>query len=320
MTGDILKHKRKLSDYDEESSLLAINSNANKKKQLITRCITPPIPHEQAEATFLSLPQELFCKIVAYIGPTSSSLCTLSQVTRDHRAMMTTIGDVMLQRAKMRFRTPLPPKSDCESSISLFVRHARVSKNVHDKLEELEATLKKDFPFYKVSPNNNISRYSSDKLGPSLLNQDLETVKPSEVDHALDISLCLLGAGKEYYGGDMRRAVLAQNAATTVLEWRVSKICGTIGAKAYKYTKARIFGRNEGEGGMFGSYAVSDEMPIEDDYDDERYPIAGLNGPEVAEEINRLEKASLVMQLVVMSDIHAARQIRRISDSVSEHE
>ena len=103
-----------------------------------------PLEHP---ASFVSLPREIFCNIVSYLGPTSSSLCTLSQVTREHNAILTSIGDAMLQRARMRFRTPIPPKSYCESSVSLFVRHARASKAVHDSLEVLNGVLQKDgFP------------------------------------------------------------------------------------------------------------------------------------------------------------------------------
>ena len=118
----------------------------------------------EEEASLASLPVELFCSVVAYLGPTSSSLCALCRVSRHHNAVMTSIGDVMLRRARLRFRVPLPPRTSggaigggddgrgvatttiVESSVSLFVRHARVSKAVHDRLEGLVGTMRRGGP------------------------------------------------------------------------------------------------------------------------------------------------------------------------------
>ena len=281
-----------------------------------------------AEASFTSLPQELFCKIVAFIGPTSNSLCALGQITRDHRAVMTTIGDAMLPRAKLRFRTPLPPMKDCESSISLFVRHSRVAKEVHDNLEVLSGVLKKDFPVVDIPPLDDGMKYSSElslthnAAPPALIPNDIDIVKPAEVDTALNLALCLLGAGEQHYFGDMDRAIeTANNAATTALEWRVSSLCGQLGAKAYKYAKSRIFSPSDDD--MFSAYAVTDEMPFEDESDDEQDSYFESSDAEEAEDMKRMDKASLVMQLVVLRDMDAARQIRLIlqnSQGANEYE
>merc|ERR1719491_2150822 len=43
-------------------------------------------------AAFSSLPREVFCKVVSFLGPTSMSLCALGQVSREHRNIMASIG------------------------------------------------------------------------------------------------------------------------------------------------------------------------------------------------------------------------------------
>ena len=144
----------------------------------------------EEEASLASLPVELFCNVVAYLGPTSSSLCALCRVSRHHNAVMTSIGDVMLRRARLRFRVPLPPRTSggaigggddgrgvatttiVESSVSLFVRHARVSKAVHDRLEGLVGTMRRWGPFFPGPPSSSVpdddaSSSPSSSRGPS---------------------------------------------------------------------------------------------------------------------------------------------------------
>ncbi|KAL7542022.1 hypothetical protein ACHAXR_011449 [Thalassiosira sp. AJA248-18] len=282
------------------------------------RPVTPWI-EKPAEACFASLPRELFCNIVAYLGPTSSSLCTMSQVTRDHQVIMATIGDVMLQQAKLRFRTPLPPKSQCESSISLFVRHARVSKAVHEKLEVLDDILKKDFPVIKTSPSlEDITKslpleYASNDVFESDVSDpcDRVSVEPSEVEHALNIALCLLGCPKQHYFEDSNEALeIAQNASTTALEWRISSLCSKLGAKAYKYAKSRMCRRYEQEDELFSAYAVTDEMYLgeDSDYDDDEDISLDPSEQEADEDMTILDKASVVMQHAVLREHQKARR------------
>lgn len=282
------------------------------------RPITPWIDRP-ADNGLASLPRELFCNIVAFIGPTSSSLCALTQVSREHRSVMTLIGDVMLQRAMLRFRTPLPPKSRRESSISLFVRHARASKAVHDRLEELEKILKKDFPCVHSSLDDAAKlacepthRSDSD---PYLDSVDYKVpVEPHEVNHALNVALCLLGSPKPHYFRDPTEAEeISKNAATTALEWRVSSLCSKIGARAYKYAKSRMCRSYEREDALFSSYyGVTDEMPSYDDSDeDEDYDDISIDPSEMEadQDMTILDKASLVMQHVVLKEQHNARRL-----------
>ena len=254
-----------------------------------------------AEASYGSLPQEVFCNMVGYLGPTSSTLCALGQVNRNHRGMMRSIGDVMLQRARMRFRVPLPPRSPHESSISLFVRHARASKTVHDRLEVLDRVLSKDFP---VVDAPTFAMFPSELLKSRAARSDGVSVEPAEVDHALNIALCLLGCWKEHYFEDLNEARnIAVSAASTALDWRVSNLCSELGSRAYKYAKSRMCRRYEQEDSLFfaSTSAYDEELRHEEysDYDsDGDMSVDSCDFGDDADMI-LLDKASLVMQLVL---------------------
>ena len=251
-------------------------------------------------ASFESLPQEMYCFIVAYLGPTSSTLCSLVQVSRSHRDIMNTIGDVMLPVAKSRFRKPMPPKSECESSLSLFVRHARIAKYVHDNLLPLESILEKDFPTLETIEDASFSK-------------SVSTVTSREVDHALDIALCLLGASYFNEQGSetsFQAAKIADSASTTALEWRVSKLCAAFGAKAYKYAKVVMCDPGRGELN-FDSLCVQVTDEYNEDEDDFSYGSANTED----EDITRLDKACMVIQLTIAKDIKTSQQVRLALDT-----
>jgi hypothetical protein len=245
--------------------------------------------------------------------------------------MMKTIGDVMLPTAKSRFRTPLRPMSETESSISLFVRHARAAKDVHDHLLVLEDTLEKDFPTVESIRDNSFFKSEN-------------TVLSSEVDYALDIALCLLGEGQRHHHFTIKpefeafegAARLSANAATTALEWRVSKVCAALGAKAYKYAKAMMCDPAEFQ--FHSPYQVTDQYhELSNNYHLQYHSTDDFNSPiqvtdefhegeddfsvdsfhEENEDADRLEKACLVMQLTVTRDMEAAQGIRMATRNIS---
>ena len=240
---------------------------------------------------------------------------------------MTSIGDVMLGQAMLRFRTPLPLRSPVESSVSLFVRHARASKVVHDRLEVLDEIVSKDFPLIKTSPSlQDITKlpleYISDTSYESnFLLPSKATVDPSEVSHALNIALCLLGCPpKQHYFEDPNETqVIVKNASSTALEWRVSSLCSKLGARAYKYAKSRMCRRYEQEDEMFPAYAVTDEMPLEDDsdycYDEDEDISLDPSEYEADQDLAILDKASLVMQHIVLREQEKARRTGRAASS-----
>ena len=229
---------------------------------------------------------------------------------------MTSIGDVMLHRARLRFRVPLAPRGGVavgifgggggvvslyveESSVSLFVRHARSSKAVHDRLEVLDGISRKVFPSVladyamdggddgndrrdasstEASPSagseatfpdriSDLDQMSSRDDDPSdtvgSCSDRLDVVTPSEVGRALNVALCLLGCPNPDYFVDPHEAdIISYHASTTALEWRVHKVCGAIGVKSYKYAKSRMCRRYDREDEIFYNayHAVTDRM------------------------------------------------------------
>ena len=327
-TMEAIACKRKASNAVEVSSSMisykmhAPSSSSSRYSKM--RRVTSSQQDNEPQPCFVSLPRELLYDVVAFIGPTSSSLCALSQVSKYHKSIMSCVGDVMLTRARLRFRIPIPPKSICESSISLFVRHARASKVVHDSLQVLENVLKKDFPFICTSsieddgtsatklplcsavdhpvPENNISDDDSSSLHriDGLLN--VVAVEPSEVNSALSIALCLLGCHSSIEDPNGRR--IYESAATTALEWRVDLLCSVLSAKAYKFAKSRMCRRYEQEDNDMSYVQVTDEMVRHDedgeDYDslDEEDSHSFTDPSDLDMQI--LDKSSLVMQHIVL--------------------
>ena len=142
------------------------------------------------------------------------------------------------------------------------------------------------------------------------------TIKPSEVDHALNIALCLLSAGKKHYHIDLEQAMnIAESASTTALAWRVSSLCRILGAKAYQYAKARICSAVElEEQHDYSIYQVTDVYRVEyeegDEFEDDDLSVDSSDFDVVADEdMMLLDKASLVMKLTVLRDASAHRQV-----------
>ena len=88
-----------------------------------------------------SLPAELFCRVLSFVGPTSPSLIALSELNKTMNRTMNAIGSAMLPRARSNFRIPLEPQSPMESCTSLFVRHARTCSQVLTTLMQLREQL-----------------------------------------------------------------------------------------------------------------------------------------------------------------------------------
>lgn len=297
--GLVRERKRKLSDLSDSDvyhrqgivppRFISAKMLEAAPQSYISRYDNPP--------SFGSLPQELFFSIVGYLGPTSPTLCILAQVTKSHRNMMKTVGDVMLPVAKARFRIPLPPKSACESSTSLFVRHARVAKDVHDNLLVLEETIRKEFPTLETIKD--AAQCNADKI-----------VTSCEVDHALDIALCLLGAGhhsnlfsESSFESSYLVARISNNAATTALEWKVSKLCAALGAKSYKYAKVMMCESAEEQ-------IYSACFQVTDEYNEEEDDLSIDSHHSLDEDMNRLDKACMIMQLTIAKDLETARQVK----------
>ncbi len=335
--GEVTTTTMTVVHYSPSKGMNAVGCKSKKP------CIDPPLPlsacpswiiveqhqhqqHQQEEeeeqACFNSLPREVFYNIVAYLGPTSTSLTHLSQLNHEYKSIMTSLGDVMLHRAQLQCRTPLLANSPCESSISLFVRHARVSKAIQDKLEVLDNVLKKDF---LSTTESTVISYEDSRKIPMQAHCSLtfecsnhgrkrRIVQPHEVLNALDIALCLLGCTVHHYFTNINdpKEVTTKRAAKIAIERRVSNLCSKIGAKAYNYAKSRMFRRQEREDQVFSAYyntvttsngvrTGTDDDEGEVDYDDDDDDISiDPSEQEANEDMHILDKACLVMQYVVL--------------------
>lgn len=87
------------------------------------------------------LPAEIFCQVLSFVGPTSTSLVALSEVNKYMNKTMNAIGKAMLPRAHSNFRVPLQARSPMESCTSLFLRHSRTCCKVLTELTQLRVRL-----------------------------------------------------------------------------------------------------------------------------------------------------------------------------------
>ncbi len=311
-----------------EASAMMMRSSSNPPTH--PRLVSPTwirVEEQQEQACFDSLPLEVFYNIVAYLGPTSSSLCHLSQLTHEYNSIMTSLGDVMLHRALLQCRTPILANSPSESSISLFVRHARVSRAIQDKLEVLENVSQMDFPSNTDSASSEDCHESPTEVPRSLSFEAALTecrnrkiALPWDILNALNIALCLLGCTVHHYftNANDPKEVSTKHAVKIAMERRVTNLCSKIGAKAYNYAKSRMVRRQEREDQVFSAYntaATSEEHSEEgesdvDDDDDEDYDNIFMESSEQEgnDDVLILEKSCLVMHYVVLRQQQNATQ------------
>lgn len=243
-----------------------------------------------------SIPEELFQVVLSYLGPTSSSLSVLAQVTTYHNKMMKVIGDSMLSRAKKDFRMPLPPKSSSESSVSLFVRHARSCRDVFENLVKLQHTLDKDFDAMGDDEERSRSTRS--------LNENSTTaITMQEMSRAIELAL------------DLLLSVAIGGRCSTALEWRVLALCGKCGGKVFKYCKTKLR-RDRQE--LVNAFDPSGVVARENsNHVLEVHHVEEDVGPAKEENsdtrIKRLEtwmgKSRLIMQLVLLRDLELSREL-----------
>ena len=131
-------HSRTDDVHRHDKRLLA-QETAHTNKRLKTSTNHPKAG--KAASPLESLPAELFCQVLSFVGPTSSSLVALAEVNKYMNSAMTAIGNAMLPRARSNFRAPLEHLSLTESCTSLFVRHARTCSAVLNKLTHLRQLL-----------------------------------------------------------------------------------------------------------------------------------------------------------------------------------
>jgi hypothetical protein len=135
---------RKRARQCEEPESWHSNAKGTSLKRLCIRKLESPHACDSAPASLDSLATDVFGNVLDFLGPTSQSLISLAQVNKKFHLTMKSIGDAMLPRALRYFRKPLRPKSLCESSTSLFIRHARICSQVLTDLENLRKILDRE--------------------------------------------------------------------------------------------------------------------------------------------------------------------------------
>jgi len=303
----------KIQRIDSYSSLVACNILIDDDIQDNANAINNASSHGLA-----GLPQELVFKIISYIGPRSSSLLNMSQLDTHFHRLMTRVGDAMLIRAQSNFRILLPKLHPVESSLSLFMRHARCCKEIESKCNQLKHILAKDCIVGSIlgpvvvrslrvtSPqgilqNNSDNNNNSDNHNKPVCVMNAVTLE--EIDTALTIALEIIGQDVLSYFlatrhvmikdvdenliASERRNIIQHCSAT--LENRVLSLAGQCGGKVYKYIKMRQIIRT-------GCSNI-------DDTND-------LGGKESAEskDEERMDRARLLMQLVICRDLELAKQ------------
>lgn len=277
---------------------------ASEKESELLACQSISAPSYQVSNDLSSLPQELVLKIISYIGPKSTTLISLSSVDKRFHSLMSRVGDAMLNRAKRNFRILLPKLKPVESNLCLFLRHTFSHHSIQSKCNTLKDILEKDFIVgFCLGPI--IVRSVVEQRKPQ--SNDLSThsrptasaVSLEEIDSALDISLQLMGLDVlSFFLHDQNvtfddidkslilseRLNIIQHCSET-LEYQVLSLAGQCGAKVYKYMKMRqiIKGCWDVNNGK-----IKDSAEIGD--------------------VRRMDRARLLMQLVVCRDMELARQ------------
>ena len=92
-----------------------------------------------------SVPTDVFCYILSFLGPRSLDLVTLSEVSVRFHKVMGDIGDAMVKRAEAVFRGNIQSEDLSMSSISKFVKLSRECYHVQQQISSLSEIVKKNF-------------------------------------------------------------------------------------------------------------------------------------------------------------------------------
>lgn len=251
------------------------------------------------------LPQELALKVISYIGPRSSTLIQLSQVDKRFHCLMSRVGAAMLLRAKSNFRILLPKLNSIESDLCLFMRHSQSHYEIQRKCKVLRDILKKDFivgcnfgPIIVRSLRSDGSKAENVTSTP-VEDASRTAVSIEEINFALDIALELMGQDVLSYFldncnltvNDVDRNLLDCERQNIIqhcsenLEFQVLSLAGQCGAKVYKYMKMQQAIRGCWDMNYGSIKSTADHA-----------------------DIRRVDRARLLMQLVICRDIELAQK------------
>ena len=131
-----LKFRKSISPSsdDENTDFCLRNGNEVVQKRIISH-----------DPSLESIPTEVFCYILSFLGPRSMELVTLSEVNVRFNKVMGDIGDAMVTRAEAVFRGNVQSRDICMSSISKFVKLSRECYDVQQQISSLSKIVKKNF-------------------------------------------------------------------------------------------------------------------------------------------------------------------------------
>lgn len=262
-----------------------------------------------ASSNLSGLPQELILMIISYLGPQSNSLLKMAQVHKRLYHTMAQVGDALLLKAQANFRTLLPKLHPLESTLSLFIRHIRCYTDIQTKCLQLKRILAKDFVvgccLGSIVIRSIKSGQDASSSEASFANVKNEVVSIEEVDAALDMSLELVGQDALSYFlssgslmiGDVdlnlltsRRRNVIQHCSES-MEHSILSLVGQCGGKVYKFMKMRHITRDA----LFsiGADAVD---------------TADIEAPCDYADVDRMDRARLLMRLVICRDLQLAEQ------------
>lgn len=269
-----------------------------------------------------SLPQELILKTISFLGPRSNTLVHLSLVDKRFQRLMTRVGAAALARAKANFRILLPKLNPVESNLCLFMRHSQSHHEIQSKCQQLKKILRKDFvlgccfgPIIvrsletdrdqdRAKGQQDVASTSSSTSISNNISAAADAaadraVSTGEIDSALDIALELMGQDVISYFlesckltiSDVDRDLVSSERRNIIqhcaenLEFQVLSLAGQCGAKVYKYIKMQqaIQGCWDMDHGVLKPTASRDD-------------------------VHRMDRARLLMQLVICRDFELARK------------
>ena len=178
-------------------------------------------------ASFESLPDDLFCVVLSYLGPTSSSLLSLAQTNRRFRRQIYQIGNNFILRASRDADTvdtcntvakTTTVGDGKKSSICLFLRHAQPCQRIYEECHQLHEYIERTV--------------SSHEVLCKVLSKAFDLVS---------ISSRYLRSNSEI----RQDRHIFSTERLRVLEDFALKVCGKCGAKGFKWAKSQLTATTE---------------------------------------------------------------------------
>lgn len=227
-------HKRRRLNIDTDNTSAPENDSmccCSSHNALSCSITEPWIIHESNHQCchIDDIPKEIFLKIISFIGPTSPTLLSLSQVNKHYAHLMKQVGEAIMVRAEVSYRTLLPKMNSDEPLLSICTRHVRCFQDIMKKCNTIKKILDKSFAkgcldealtrgyisqnsvqevttamiernlISATGTESSISSSTRETKNDSTSTSDPSHVKLSDIDQALNLALDLLGCDNINY-------------------------------------------------------------------------------------------------------------------------